>query len=82
MIVALLNQRRGVGNTTLALHLAGLWACQTRHVTVIDADPQGRALEWSELRAQERLPRRITATCTRSMPVRLHQRSPTLIRRY
>ena len=60
MIVALLNQPHGVGKMTLALHPAGLWSYRTRHVTVIDADPQGRTLEWSEMRAQERLPRRLT----------------------
>jgi cellulose biosynthesis protein BcsQ len=54
MIVALLNQRHGVGNTTLALHLAGLWACQTRHVTVIDADPQGRVDGPSQIAALTR----------------------------
>jgi chromosome partitioning protein len=57
MIVALLNQKGGVGKTTLALHLAGHWASQGRRVTVIDADPQGSALDWSQQRAQERLPR-------------------------
>src|SRR6516162_141275 len=56
MIVALLNQPHGVGKMTLALHPAGLWSFRTRHVTVIDADPQSRTLEWSEMRAQERLP--------------------------
>src|SRR5262249_48999031 len=45
-IVALLNQPHGVGKTTLALHLAGLWSYRTRHITVIDADPQGRTLGW------------------------------------
>jgi chromosome partitioning protein len=44
MIVALLNQQHGVGKTTLALHLAGVWRCQSQRVTVIDADPQGCAL--------------------------------------
>ena len=58
MIVALLNQPHGVGKMTLALHPAGLWSYRTRHVTVIDAE--GRTLEWSEMRAQERLPRRFT----------------------
>ena len=53
MIVALLNQKGGVGKTTLALHLAGAWARQGRRVTVIDADPQVSALDWSEQRARE-----------------------------
>ncbi len=57
MIVALLNQKGGVGKTTLALHLAGAWARQGRRVTVIDADPQGSALDWSEQRAKEGGPR-------------------------
>jgi chromosome partitioning protein len=57
MIVALLNQKGGVGKTTLALHLAGAWARQGRRVTVIDADPQGSALDWSEQRAKEGSPR-------------------------
>jgi chromosome partitioning protein len=51
VIVALLNQKGGVGKTTLALHLAGRWAGKGRRVTVVDADPQGSALDWSEARA-------------------------------
>jgi len=57
MIVALLNQKGGVGKTTLALHLAGAWAARGRRVTVIDADPQASALDWSAQRAQSGLPR-------------------------
>ncbi len=57
MIVAVLNQKGGVGKTTLALHLAGEWARRSRRVTLIDADPQGSALDWSQRRGREGLPR-------------------------
>ena len=59
MIIALLNQKGGVGKTTLALHLAGQWAKQSKRTILIDADPQGSALDWSEQRAREGWPKRI-----------------------
>ena len=77
MIVALLNQRHGAGKTTLALHLADVGACQQRDA-VIGADPQGCALEWSEMQAQEPLPRRFTVIgLTRST---IHRAAPDIAR--
>lgn len=58
MIIALLNQKGGVGKTTLATHIAGEFAQAGERVLVIDADPQGSALDWSQARSQAGLPRR------------------------
>ncbi|ODP36787.1 ParA family partition ATPase [Sphingomonas turrisvirgatae] len=57
MIVAFLNQKGGVGKTTLALHLAGAWSTRGRRVLVVDADPQASALDWADQRLREGLPR-------------------------
>ncbi|MEQ6438328.1 ParA family protein, partial [Comamonas sp. w2-DMI] len=45
MIVALLNQKGGVGKTTLATHIAGELAMRGQSVILLDADPQGSALD-------------------------------------
>lgn len=57
-VIALLNQKGGAGKTTLATHLAGELAMQGNRVTLLDADPQGSALDWAQRRlrsGQERL---------------------------
>ncbi|WP_076511099.1 ParA family partition ATPase [Pseudacidovorax sp. RU35E] len=51
-VIALLNQKGGAGKTTLSTHLAGAFARQGRRVTLIDADPQGSALDWAQRRHQ------------------------------
>lgn len=56
-VIALLNQKGGAGKTTLATHLAGELAWAGRRVTLLDADPQGSALDWAQRRAQSGLER-------------------------
>jgi len=46
MVIAITNQKGGVGKTTLSLHLAGEYARQRRSVKVIDMDPQSSGLSW------------------------------------
>lgn len=47
MLIAVVNQKGGVGKTTLAVHLASWYAQQTpRRVALIDADPQQTATRW------------------------------------
>jgi chromosome partitioning protein len=49
-VIAILNQKGGVGKTTLAVHLATALTRKNRSVILIDADPQGSALDWAAAR--------------------------------
>lgn len=50
MIISFLNQKGGVGKTTLAVHLSMALALRGNRVLLVDADPQGSALDWSASR--------------------------------
>ncbi|KWT75292.1 MULTISPECIES: ParA family partition ATPase [unclassified Variovorax] len=79
MIIALLNQKGGVGKTTLATHLAGELALLGKNVLLLDADPQGSALDWTQRRSQGGLPRLFGAVGLARET--LHQEAPELARR-
>src|SRR5438552_13460467 len=57
MIVGVINQKGGVGKTTLATHIAGELGVLGHRVVVVDADPQESAFDWSRMRLHSGLPK-------------------------
>jgi len=55
MIVVVLNQKGGVGKTTLSVNLAAALTRGGARVLLVDADPQGSALDWAAARQSEPL---------------------------
>jgi chromosome partitioning protein len=50
MIVSFLNQKGGVGKSTLSVNVAAYLAKRSRKVLLIDADTQGTVAAWAALR--------------------------------
>ena len=81
--VALANLKPGTGKTTSAVWLAHVFSRAGNSVLLVDADPSGSALEWSDLAAmdprlapEEAFPFRIVALPSRE----LHRRLPEIAR--
>ena len=82
--LALANLKPGTGKTTSAVWLAHVFARTGNSVLLVDADPSGSALEWSDLAAmdprlaapQAAFPFRIVALPSRE----LHRRLPDIAR--
>lgn len=52
MIISFLNQKGGVGKSTVSINVAGALARQGHKVLVIDADKQGSTTTWASLREE------------------------------
>lgn len=50
MIFSFLNQKGGVGKTTLSINVAAELTSDGSRVLLVDADPQGSALDWAAAR--------------------------------
>src|SRR5436309_11230393 len=82
--LALANLKPGTGKTTSAVWLAHVFAQAGNSVLLVDTDPAGSALEWSDLAAMypglplqwARFPFRIVALPSRE----LHRRVPEIAR--
>ncbi len=47
-VIGVIGRKGGSGKTTIAVHLAAVFATQGKNVAVVDADTQGSATYWAE----------------------------------
>ena len=55
MIISFLNQKGGVGKTTLSINVAMELALKKLKILLIDADPQNSSLDWASIRKKDGL---------------------------
>ncbi len=54
MIISLVNQKGGVGKTTIAVNLASCVSERGHQTLLVDADPQGSVLQWQSVSNDQR----------------------------
>lgn len=54
-VIAVLNQKGGVGKTTIAVHLARAFQLSGNQVLLVDSDPQGSARDWAAAKIDQPL---------------------------
>jgi chromosome partitioning protein len=54
-VIAVINQKGGVGKTTIAVHLTRFLQLSGRDVLLVDSDPQGSARDWSAAKSDQPL---------------------------
>lgn len=56
-IIAIINQKGGVGKSTIALNLAAALSHKNHRAFLVDADPQGTLSMWAKARARQTHPK-------------------------
>ncbi len=74
-VISVLNQKGGVGKTTISANLASAIAKKGKSVLLVDADPQGSALDWFASRSDELAPMFPVVGCAKP---NLHKTIPDL----
>lgn len=74
-VISILNQKGGVGKTTISVNLASAIAKKGKSVLLVDADPQGSALDWFASRSDEMEPLFPVVGCAKP---NLHKTIPDL----